>query len=42
MISSEKRLSHLTCDSPYLPLKKGPHETSDMRPETDPDEVEGL
>lgn len=36
------RWSGLTCDSSYLSLEKSPHETSDMRPETDPNEVEGL
>lgn len=50
MISPQKRLvrslctdvSILTCDSSYLSLKKSPNETSDVRPKTDPDEVEGL
>lgn len=35
-------LSRLTCDSSYLPLKQSPHETSDVCPKTDPDEVERL
>lgn len=31
-----------TRDPSNLPTKESPHETSDMSPKTDPDEVEGL
>lgn len=32
----------LTCDSSNLPLEYSSHETGDVRPDTDPDEVEGF
>lgn len=31
-----------TCDSSNHPSKESPHETGDMSPQTDADEVEGL
>lgn len=35
-------ISHLTCDSSYLPFENRPHEAGDVRPQTHADEMKGL